>query len=414
MSELSTKRIDTLRWPMLILVMLVGTTSAFLNCLSVFIGPLSMKGWDPTIVVMAYSIMMFMAVPGSLIGGKLKAKFGNRFVLKVCGIGFTASVLVAAFAPNAWVYVISIGGFAPLFVYCIYVAQIANLGELFPDKRGLATGALSVGIFVAGALVVPVAEKMTRAMDVTPTIAIFAIVIGGLTVITGFILLQAPEGYAPQGWVEKEYEVLDDNEGGGIKDIGWKKLLTLRSFWILFLAQVAGTIMISGIQSNFVMITVDVIGTTEATAAWTYTIFSLVMGCSGLVVGWISDRVLGPAKVISIASFAAVIMSCVFIFANVQSSGMYIVFVVVLGIAIGAITTLIAVILMNAYGSKNFGINFGLIQCAPLIGSFIGPQFAVRDTMMFFNIGTAGLFVCAILFLLAATALNKELGKKVF
>lgn len=41
MSELSTKRIDKLRWPMLVLVMLVGMTSAFLNCLSVFIGPLS-------------------------------------------------------------------------------------------------------------------------------------------------------------------------------------------------------------------------------------------------------------------------------------------------------------------------------------------------------------------------------------
>ena len=89
MSELSTKRIDKLRWPMLVLVMLVGMTSAFLNCLSVFVGPLSMKGWEPTIVVMAYSVMMFMSIPGSLIGGKLKAKFGNRFVLKVCGLGFT-------------------------------------------------------------------------------------------------------------------------------------------------------------------------------------------------------------------------------------------------------------------------------------------------------------------------------------
>ena len=192
MSELSTKSIDKLRWPMLVLIMLVGMTSAFLNCLSVFIGPLSMKGWDPTIVVMAYSVMMVMAIPGSLIGGKLKAKFGNRFVLKVCGLGFTVSVLVAAFAPNAWVYVIAIGGFAPLFVYCIYVAQIANLGELFPDRRGLATGALSVGIFLAGALVVPVCERMTSAINVTPTIVVFALVIGGITILSGFILLQAP------------------------------------------------------------------------------------------------------------------------------------------------------------------------------------------------------------------------------
>lgn len=414
MSELSTKRIDTLRWPMLMLVMLVGTTSAFLNCLSVFIGPLSVRGWDPAIVVMAYSIMMFMAVPGSLIGGKFKAKFGNRFVLKVCGIGFTVSVLAAAFAPNAWIYVICIGGLAPLFVYCIYVAQIANLGELFPDKRGLATGALSVGIFVAGALVVPVAEKMTRALDVTPTISIMALVIGGFTILTGFILLQAPEGYKPEGWVEKDYEILDDNAGEGLVDVGWKKLLVLKSFWILIVAQIAMTIMTSGIQSNFMMITVDITGVTDANAAWIYTVFSLVMGCSGLVVGGISDKVLGPAKVIAITSIAAALVSGIFIFTNVTSMTMYIIFVSVVGIAIASVSTLIAVILMNAYGSKNFGINFGLIQCGPLIGSFIGPQLAVRESMTFLTVGAIAMLVCGVLFLLAGTVLNKEIGKKVF
>lgn len=414
MSELSTKRIDTLRWPMLVLVMLVGTTSAFLNCLSVFIGPLTMKGWDPAIVVMAYSVMMFMAVPGSLIGGKLKAKFGNRFVLKVCGLGFTASVLAAAFAPNAWIYVICIGGLAPLFVYCIYVAQIANLGELFPDKRGLATGVLSVGIFIAGALVVPVAEKMTRALDVTSTITIFAIIIGGLTIFTGFILLQAPEGYKPQGWEEKEYEVLDATAEGSLIDVSWKKLLTLKSFWLIIVAQIIFTIMTSGIQGNFVLLTVDIIGTTEANAAWIYTVFSLVMGCGGLIVGWVSDKVLGPVKIIAIASIAGAVMTAVFIFADINSTGMYIVFVAVIGMAIAATSTLIAVVLMNAYGSKNFGINFGLIQCGPLVGSFIGPQLAIRESMTFLTVGAVSLLVAGVLFLISAKALNKEIGKKVF
>ena len=414
MSELSTKRIDKLRWPMLVLVMLVGMTSAFLNCLSVFIGPLSMKGWDPTIVVMAYSVMMVMAIPGSLIGGKLKAKFGNRFVLKVCGLGFTVSVLVAAFAPNAWVYVIAIGGFAPLFVYCIYVAQIANLGELFPDKRGLVTGALSVGIFLAGALVVPVCERMTSAIHVTPTIVVFALVIGGITILSGFILLQAPEGYKPEGWEEPEYEILEGGEAEGIKDVGWKKLITLKSFWLITIASLTGTILTSGIQGNFIILTGEITGASEATAAWIYTIFSMIMGISAIVVGGISDKVLGPVKIIAIACLAVFVMTLFFILTNAQSTPMYIVFVAFIGLEVSAFSTLIAVILMRAYGTKNFGINFGLAQVGVLIGSSIGPQLAIRGADTFLIVSAAGVLLCGIVMFILAKALNKELGKKVF
>ena len=414
MSELSTKRIDKLRWPMLVLVMLVGMTSAFLNCLSVFIGPLSMKGWDPTIVVMAYSVMMFMSIPGSLIGGKLKAKFGNRFVLKVCGLGFTVSVLEAAFAPNAWVYVIAIGGFTSLFVYCIYVAQIANLGELFPDKRGLVTGALSVGIFLAGALVVPVCERMTSAIHVTPTIVVFALVIGGITILSGFILLQVPEGYKPEGWEEPEYEILEGGEVEGIKDVGWKKLITLKSFWLITIASLTGTILTSGIQGNFIILTGEITGASEATAAWIYTIFSMIMGISAIVVGGISDKVLGPVKIIAIACLAVFVMTLFFILTNAQSTQMYIVFVAFIGLEVSAFSTLIAVILMRAYGTKNFGINFGLAQVGTLIGSFIGPQLAIRGADTFLIVSAAGVLLCGIVMFILAKALNKELGKKVF
>ena len=41
---------------------------------------------------------------------------------------------------------------------------------------------------------------MTSAIHVTPTIVVFALVIGGITILSGFILLQAPEGYKPEGW----------------------------------------------------------------------------------------------------------------------------------------------------------------------------------------------------------------------
>ena len=89
--------------------------------------------------------MMFMAVFGSLVGGKLQEKIGNKNVLKLCGLGFMISVIGASFATSAWMYVVLMGGAAPLFVYCIYVARLGNLGALFPERVGFVTGALMVG-----------------------------------------------------------------------------------------------------------------------------------------------------------------------------------------------------------------------------------------------------------------------------
>ncbi len=107
-------------------------------------------------------------------------------------------------------------------------------------------------------------------------------------------------------------------------------------------------------------------------------------------------------------------MTLFFILTNAQSTPMYIVFVAFIGLEVSAFSTLIAVILMRAYGTKNFGINFGLAQVGTLIGSFIGPQLAIRGADTFLIVSAAGVLLCGIVMFILAKALNKELGKKVF
>ena len=140
----------------------------------------------------------------------------------------------------------------------------------------------------------------------------------------------------------------------------------------------------------------------------------MIMGISAIVVGGISDKVLGPVKIIAIACLAVFVMTLFFILTNAQSTQMYIVFVAFIGLEVSAFSTLIAVILMRAYGTKNFGINFGLAQVGTLIGSFIGPQLAIRGADTFLIVSAAGVLLCGIVMFILAKALNKELGKKVF
>ena len=409
------RNIDKLRWITLILVLLVGSTSAFLNCLSVYITPLAERGWDPSVIVFAYTLMMFMAVFGSRVGGKLQEKIGNKHVLKLCGLGFMISVIGASFATSAWMYVVLMGGAAPLFVYCIYVAQLGNLGALFPERVGFVTGALMVGIYGIGAVLVPLATTMTASMDVMAGIRILAIAIGAITIIVGFVSIEAPEGYAPKGWTAPTYSISDEEEVNVTVDTPWKKLLTLKSFWILFIGQIVMGIFCAGAQGAFIPMAMSVTGCSEASAASSYSVFAILMGCSGLVIGFLSDKFWGPIKWVAFTAMASAAFVVGFIFTGNTSYSLFMIFVVILGIAVGSSTTLLAVILMKAFGNKHFGVNFGIFNFAVLISSYIGPQLAVSEKInSFFIVGTAGLIIGAILFLLGGVARNKETGIKLF
>lgn len=407
--------IDKSRWITLVLVLIVGATSAFLNCLSVYIAPLAERGWDPSITVFAYTLMIFMSIFGSLLGGILQQKIGNRNVLKICGLGFMLSVLASSFSTSAWMYVILIGGFAPLFVYCIYVAQLANLGALFPERVGFVTGALMIGIYGIGAVLVPLATQMTAVMDVMAGIRILGIVIGAIAVISGFIIVEAPEGYAPKGWTPPDYSALAENEGSATIETPWRKLLTLKSFWVLFIGQIALGIFCGGAQGAFIPMAMAVTGCSEVSAAASYSVFAVIMGCSGLVIGFLSDKFFGPVKWIALTAIVAAAFVIVFVVSGNISYTLFMVFVVVLGITVGTSTTLLAVVLMGAYGNKHFGVNFGIFSVAILISSYIGPQLAVGENMnYFFIVGAVGLIVGAVIYLLGEKLRNKETGVKLF
>ena len=292
---------------------------------------------------------------------------------------------------------------------------MANVGELFPDKRGLATGIFVAGIAVASALVLPLTEWMTRNMDAMMTIAVSGIVYGGFTLLIGFIMIDAPANYKPKGWEPKEYEILDESvaaEGSGVVDLKWNKVLMKPSFWMIFIGSIGLGILTSGLYSNFIGMASELLSISDAKAAWLYSLFTLVTGASGIVIGLVSDKLTGPTRALALVlvlTTAAIALFCG------NSMSLYVVFLVVAGVALGSVQTLTPPIIMNAWGSKYFGITYGIMLTSLTVASFIGAQFSVRySPVMFLWISAACLLAGGILIFLATFVLNKELGKKIF
>lgn len=414
----NTSRIDKLRWLMVIAMTLVGMTSAYVNAISAYIGPFAEKGWDSTIIVIAFSVMTFMSLPGSIVGGALKARFGNKLVLKVGGLGFAVTCVATVFVTSPWAYVVLMGGVAPFFVYCVYVIQMANIGELFPDRAGLATGLFVAGIAIASALILPFTEWLTRVMDVMYGIGLSGIVYGGFTVLVGFIMIDAPKDYRPQGWTPEEYEILDEEKAelaDSNKDVNWAKMMIRPAFWMVYIGEVCFGVLSSGLYSNFIGMVSELLGVSDSTAAWLYSLFTLVMGGSGILLGYISDKLFGPTKSLALCCLLTAIAIGVFLVTGGNSYALFIAFIVIAGTALGAMQALTPNIMMLAWGNKYFGINYGIMLTALTVGSFIGPQLAVRISMLqFLAVSGVVMVVAAVLIFASTMFLNKDLGKKVF
>ena len=413
----NTNRIDKLRWVMILAMSLVGMTSAYLNAISAYIGPFSEKGWNPAIVVVAFTVMTFMSLPGSILGGAIKARFGNKLVLKVGGLGFAAACVAASFVTGPWGYVVIMGGVTPFFVYCVYVVQMANIGELFPDRRGFATGLFVAGVNIASALIMPLTEWVNRTFDVMHGIAGFGIIFGGITVLVGFFMIDAPKDYKPAGWEPEEYEVLDDAVAaeGGVKDVNWMKMMIRPAFWMIYIGEVAFGILSSGLYTNFIGMATDLLGISDAKAAWLYSLFTVVVGAAGIVIGFISDKLFGAVKTLSFTCLVGGAAIALFLATGANSLALYVVLLVMAGIGLGAIQSLTPVIMMGAWGNKYFGINYGIMLTTLTVSSFIGPQIAVRyPVTTFLSVSLIAMLVAAVLIFFSAMAVNKEVGKKIF
>lgn len=410
----SSVNVDKRRWFTLLLQIIIGSVTAYIYCVNIYIGPMAEQyGWNPQIVVLAFSLSTATGVVASIVGGSLRDRFGNKWCLKFGGLGFGICVILSALKVSVWFFVIGQGIGATFFMYIVYVSQMANIGELFPDRKGMAIGIGIGGINLGSALIVPLSEWLLRFMGISPSIALQGIVYGGLTIVCGFLVTEAPKGYKPAGWTPKfnEKELQEDHDDGGLT---WKQSIKTAGFWLLSASFALAAVIIMGLSSNLSLIAQDCLGVSTSKAAWLYTVFALFGGVGGFIFGSIGD------KFGSLRSFVC----CLFITAVAIIAGCFIgfdsfaLFVIVIaswtGLVMGGYQTLVVASLMDGFGNKNFGINFGICGVLTAAGTFYGANISVSMASEdFLMIGAICAALGGVIGIITIILVNKMRGKKV-
>jgi MFS family permease len=404
-----------------VVMICIGTVYSW----SIFTRPLiASEHWSNATTTWAFALAIFFLGIGA-VGPRTVTLMG----VALWGIGYLlAGIGTHAFGP-AWLYVTYgvIGGFGNGMAY---ITPVATVTKWFPDRRGLASGAVvmgfGLGAFFYNQVVARVpsfataaahatgyiaakdaatkagtpfdAAALGAAATVTPadTAAIFAVfVVSGIVfVVVGclcaLLLSNPPAGFQMGGAVAAAARAG--------RDFTPAEVLSTRQFYLLwlmlFLNVTAGILIIS----NAVPIYSDLTGATAAVAGTVYGFLAVFNGLGRFFWGAVSDRIGRNNAYVMIFAIQVIVF---FVLGELHSlATVGFAFAVVLLCYGGGFGTMPS---FNAdyFGTRYMGINYGMIITAWGCAGLVGPLVAafVKDRTGSF---TGALVPVAIMLLVAA------------
>ena len=348
------------------------------------------KSWPYSVACLVFCLIMVPA-------GRMQDKLSPRLVATIGGILVGIGFIIASFTTSLVGFIIAFGVLAGAGIGFGYASATPPAVKWFsPAKTGMIAGIVVSGFGLASVYAAPLAKWLMTfgfgTMLMTLGIA-FLVVVCGLAQI----LKTPPAGYVPAGYTPTTVMAGDKKE-----DFLPKEMLKTRQFlmlWFMYacgagaglmiiskLAAIAGQEKI-GIQLGFVLVAVLAVGN----------------GGGRFVAGILSDKI-GRKATMLLCFISQAIFIFLLSFANKENVlGTVVMMALIsalIGANYGANLSLFPSITKDYFGSKNFGMNYGLVFTAWGVGGFMlaklaGAMYVKYQTFNIAYYGASALLILA-------------------
>jgi OFA family oxalate/formate antiporter-like MFS transporter len=336
---------------------------------SVFVAPLEERfGWKRSQTSMVFTIAVAVFAIAFIIAGRLQDRFGPFWVSMAGGLLVSLGFLMCADIRSLNALYLWFGLVAGIGIGFGYATPIPVMAKWFPDHRGLAVGLAVAGFGGGSAIFGPLCASYLIPHHGLP--ATFRILSGTFLVMTtlGAFLLRNPSAdYKPEGWEP----ALEAARGVTSHEFTPGEVLRTRTFYLMWVAYAlgcsAGLMVISQL--------VPFARGEKLSAAVAST--ALLVGAAGNVAGrtfsgWISDA-LGRLNVLRLMIGTSVV-AMPLLYASAGSSAGFLLMVFVVYWCFGTQLSVNASTAADFWGTKNAGINYGLLYTAYGTAGVIGPR----------------------------------------
>lgn len=333
-------------------------------------------GWSAGQASLPYAIACGVFAVSMVFAGRAQDRLGPRMVATIggalCGLG----MIVASFASaeSALPIILGFGVLSGIGIGLGYAAATPAAVKWFPPARkGLITGVVVAGFGLASVYIAPTTTALLASRGVQGTFMTLGIVFLIATVLLAQLLKNPPAGYVPAATAG----AAKDPKGSGAAqpvhdDYDWHEMVRTKQFaylWVMYaFAAFAGLMIIghmakiaalqlTGIDLGFLLVAVLAIG-----------------NASGRVVaGIVADRIGGVRTMFGVFVLQAVMMGGL---ALAKTPLALVPVAAAVGFLYGANLSLFPSTTAGYFGTRNLGVNYGLVFTAWGVGGVFGSMVA--------------------------------------
>jgi MFS transporter, OFA family, oxalate/formate antiporter len=365
---------------------------------SVFVPPLEAEfGWSRGDTSWVYTIAVVCFALTFVIAGRTQDRMGPRICAFLGGLLVSAGFFIASFTSSLLAFYVFFGVIVGIGNGFGYAAPIPVGSKWFPDKRGLVVGIL-VGGYGAGQAIFGTVSRywLIPSLGWRTSFQVLAVTFFVMTMIGTALLRNPPPGYSTTATARRTVV--------GAADFTTREMLATPTFYFLWIAFCLGTTAGQMTISQLVPFATSAgLGATVATLSL---VVSSIGNAGGRIVSGAVSDVLGRLPTLKVMGLlSAVAMPLLFLFRS--DIVLFYALVAVVYWCYGTQLSLFATTTADFYGTRNLGLNYGLMFTAWGAAGIVGPLLAGRTFDQFgdyrYAFFAAGLFaVVAVLSLSVA------------
>jgi OFA family oxalate/formate antiporter-like MFS transporter len=366
-----TRRVQSIsRWWRVVGGLSMNLALGSLYAWSVFVAPLEKQfGWKRAQTSNVFTIAVVVLALTFILGGRLQDTNGPFWVSMTGAVLVSLGFFLCAYTRSLnYLYVCFgvIGGMGSGFGYA---TPIPVMAKWFPDKRGLAVGLAVAGYGGGSAIFGPLANlQLIPAYGVHTTFMILGAIFLVMTVFGAFLLRNPPAGYKPAGWTPAPAS----KAAATTYDFSPGEVLRTPTFYFMWIAYALGTSAGLMVISQLVPFAKSV-GIPSAALATMGLVVGAIGNASGRILSGLMSDALGRLNVLRLMIAISMVAMPILYKVGGSVAPLYVMVFIVYWcygtqLSVNASTT------SDFWGTRNAGLNYGLLFTAWGVAGIIGPR----------------------------------------
>ena len=322
---------------------------------------------------LTFSLLLATLTIGSVIGGKLTARFTTRFVVFIGGIILSIGFFLASFvtAKYSWLLWLTYGLMGGVGMGFTYSTTIACAQKWFPHKKGVVTGVIVSALGFGGVVFTPIVEKLIvtfggAGVGEPKTFMVLSVVFLIVCTVGSLFLKNPPEGHMLGATPTNTANVT----AATVKDYTPLEMLKTPKFYLIvfsFMLACMGGLMMIGFAKP-----IAIAKGLADTATIGVLAISMFNSVGRLLWGMVSDKIGRRNTIILLLAGSAVLS----LFVTSVNGYLIYVLIALIGFFYGGLLSNFPSLTADTFGAKHMATNYGVVLLGFGAGAILSSQIA--------------------------------------